>query len=327
MNILPISRRRLPFLLILLVISGILQAQQLDASNRRLFLKRYQSLKPETPGAITDIQLSQSEVQQGQSLKIKISTSKVLKTGKISVFGQTQPLTELPEPSMDGNETPEYGGFIGIPYNQKPGRYAINVQLQFPDGSVFLRQVTVEVRSMEFPKESIRISKFKNKKLPAPLMKHLEDENRLFAQLLQRVTPAKFFSEPFIQPIEGRITSRFGASRLYNGADERVHRGVDIANQAGTPVKAANTGRVILAKPLVYHGNTVVIDHGMGVVSIYNHLQKIDVQENTDVTRGDIVGKVGSTGVVTGPHLHWSLSVQDTRVDPMYWVYQSDLAQ
>jgi murein DD-endopeptidase MepM/ murein hydrolase activator NlpD len=98
------------------------------------------------------------------------------------------------------------------------------------------------------------------------------------------------------------------------------HKGVDLSGAPGTPVKAPNGGRVVLSRALKVHGNTVVLDHGQGILSILNHLQDRLLHEGQRVEKGSLVGHVGSTGMVTGPHLHWGLSVAGVRVDPLSWV-------
>ena len=108
-----------------------------------------------------------------------------------------------------------------------------------------------------------------------------------------------------------------GSRSIFNGQPRSPHSGADFLSPAGTPVAAPNAGRVVLADDLYYTGGTIVIDHGVGVISVFAHLSSIDVTEGTAVNVGDVVGKVGATGRVTGAHLHWTLRVGGTRVDPL----------
>ena len=129
------------------------------------------------------------------------------------------------------------------------------------------------------------------------------------------------FSGKFIKPLEGKITSAFGSYRLYNGKKLGDHRGVDIGgNPIGTPIKASNSGKVIFAKKLPTLGSAIIIDHGQGIHSLYMHMSKILVSMGDFVKKGQIIGKVGSTGLSTGPHLHWGISIHDTRINPMYLI-------
>jgi murein DD-endopeptidase MepM/ murein hydrolase activator NlpD len=121
----------------------------------------------------------------------------------------------------------------------------------------------------------------------------------------------------FIRPVPQRANSAFGTRSVFNGEPRNAHSGADFLSPAGTPVKSAASGRVMLAKNLYYSGNTVIVDHGLGVFSMFAHLSRIDVKPGTDVTEGQVVGLVGATGRVTGPHLHWTARVSGARVDPL----------
>jgi murein DD-endopeptidase MepM/ murein hydrolase activator NlpD len=122
---------------------------------------------------------------------------------------------------------------------------------------------------------------------------------------------------PFIRPVPHRANSRFGTRSVFNGEPRVPHGGTDFLSPVGTPVKAPNAGRVVVARDLFFTGNTVIVDHGFGTFSMLAHLSRIDVAEGESVARGRIVGLVGATGRVTGPHLHWSLRVAGARVDPL----------
>ena len=125
------------------------------------------------------------------------------------------------------------------------------------------------------------------------------------------------FLNGFVQPVKGIITGVFGSQRVLNGKPKSPHRGLDIANNEGTPVVSTNDGIVILAEPdLYYTGGTIVVDHGYGVKSIYAHLASVDVTLNSKIKKNEVIGTVGSTGRSTGPHLHWGIMVFDTYVDP-----------
>jgi murein DD-endopeptidase MepM/ murein hydrolase activator NlpD len=130
----------------------------------------------------------------------------------------------------------------------------------------------------------------------------------------------KYFSGQFIRPTTGRISMAFGPQEYINGSESGRHRGLDFAAPAGTMVKASNSGIVKLAEYLPAHGNTVVIEHGQGIFTYYAHLKKIIVVNGTKVAKGQPIGLIGATGVATGPHLHFSVSLHNLRVDPMQWL-------
>ena len=142
-------------------------------------------------------------------------------------------------------------------------------------------------------------------------------ENKVIKEKKLVNTDSTFFVSSFIIPTEGIISGVFGSQRILNGKAKSPHRGLDIANNEGTPVVSTNDGLVVLAEPdLYYTGGTIVIDHGYGVKSIYAHLATVDVELNNTVKRNEVIGTVGSTGRSTGPHLHWGIMVFDTYIDP-----------
>ena len=142
------------------------------------------------------------------------------------------------------------------------------------------------------------------------------------------MTPEKFWNGPFLRPTRGRVSTVFGVRRYYNGvfAQDYYHRGVDYAASRGTPIVAPAAGRVVLvgreSQGFRLHGNTVGLDHGQGVLSIFLHLHQIDVREGDFVAAGQRLGTVGATGASTGPHLHWGLYVLGEAVDPVPWRFQ-----
>ena len=126
-----------------------------------------------------------------------------------------------------------------------------------------------------------------------------------------------YWQKGFILPVEGRISGNFGNQRIFNGIPKSPHSGTDIAAPAGTEVKAAGDGIVVLnGKDYFYTGNMVIIDHGQGLQTIYAHLQESKVKLGDKVKQGDVIGLVGSTGRATGPHLHWGASLNNVRFRP-----------
>ena len=145
-------------------------------------------------------------------------------------------------------------------------------------------------------------------------------ERATLAQVFAGFTPERRWSGAWIMPAPGVMTNGFGLMRSINGGPYYPHTGTDIANNTGTPIAAAATGVVALARPMYLYGNVVVVDHGAGVFSGYNHLDSISVVEGQSVTIGDLLGFMGETGFVSGPHLHWEVVIGGVRTDPMLWV-------
>jgi murein DD-endopeptidase MepM/ murein hydrolase activator NlpD len=150
----------------------------------------------------------------------------------------------------------------------------------------------------------------------------IANERATLAQTFSRFTPERLWSGAWILPAPGPITNGFGLMRSINGGLYYPHTGTDIANEKGTPVAAAASGVVALARPMYLYGNVVIIDHGAGVFSGYNHLDSIAVTEGQAVTIGDLVGFMGDTGFVSGPHLHWEAIIGGVRTDPLPWTQQ-----
>ena len=173
---------------------------------------------------------------------------------------------------------------------------------------------TVPVRPRTYSTTELSVaSRFSN---PAPeVLRRIERERDLVRSTLRQVTPEWLIDGNFVRPRSTRITSPFGQKRLFNGDLQSRHWGVDLAGDVGTPVRVAGRGRIMIARELYYAGNAVYVSHGFGVFTGYYHLSEIDVTEGQIVERGQVIGKVGATGRVTGPHLHWSFFVDGERLD------------
>ena len=124
----------------------------------------------------------------------------------------------------------------------------------------------------------------------------------------------------FIIPADGIVTGKFGTKRFYNGKEGSFHNGLDVAAEKGSPIISPSKGKVILTGNYYYNGKFIVIDHGKGLKSIFIHLDDILVEEGEVISKGDLIGKIGNTGKSTGPHLHWSLLLNKTYVDPEYFL-------
>lgn len=159
----------------------------------------------------------------------------------------------------------------------------------------------------------------KNKRQVNPDPAELKRFEREYAEQVaayRRFTPGQPSNVLMQAPVSGRMSSPFGLRRFFNGEERNPHVGLDLAASAGTPVKAPAAGRITLVGDYFFNGRTVLIDHGQGFITMVCHLSAIDVKVGQTVARGEVVGKVGATGRATGPHLHWTISLNDARVDP-----------
>ncbi|WP_457639256.1 M23 family metallopeptidase [Persephonella sp.] len=199
--------------------------------------------------------------------------------------------------------------FYAIPYDA--GRVAIlNV---IKNGKIIYRKF-IKIHQKKYPVSRITV---KERKKTKELLKRIQDEYRLIRKVLSIKTTPLFTEDRFIPPLKKLVVSTpFGAKRIINGKKRSIHWGTDFSAPEGTPVYATLTGRVVLARELFYTGKTVIINHGGGLFSLYAHLSQINVKEGQTVKGGQVIGKVGSTGRSTGPHLHFGIYLNGLRVDP-----------
>jgi murein DD-endopeptidase MepM/ murein hydrolase activator NlpD len=174
---------------------------------------------------------------------------------------------------------------------------------------------TVEIHPAHYRTSSLTVApKFIE---PGPeALKQIEAENQFKRKVLAASAPEPLWLGSFRAPVNAPSTDSFGTRRIFNGKLASIHKGMDFHAATGTPVRAGNSGVVVLAWPLYYEGNCVIIDHGLGLFTLYLHMSRIDVQEGQRVTTGDRLGLSGATGRVTGPHLHWAVRWQGAYLDP-----------
>jgi murein DD-endopeptidase MepM/ murein hydrolase activator NlpD len=264
---------------------------------------------------LVDIDVTNMSPKQGDAIWIKINASQPIASGTIKLKKKTFKLFK------NNREPNQYLTCIGISRYIQPKKTNLTFSFTFADGSTYQTTRPIRIESANFIKEHIKLTPKKYKISQDKSSR--KSENRLIGNAFQTTTPSKKFSGPFIWPVDGRITSDFGTQRVYNNKPGWSHSGTDISAELGTPIKASQSGTIILAKSLNVHGNTVMINHGWGIVSIYNHLDKINVKINDKISKGDMIGTVGSTGIATGTHLHFGISVQSIRVNPKDWVFNT----
>lgn len=179
-------------------------------------------------------------------------------------------------------------------------------------------QAHIDVTPRDWPIERVNGVPPKTVAPPPAIAERIKREQAAVTAARQRDDARTDFAKPFIWPVEGRISGRFGNQRIYNGTPGTPHSGMDIAAAQGTPVKAPAAGLVTFANTNLYlTGGTLLIDHGQGVSSNFLHLSRIDVRPGQYVQQGQVIGAVGATGRATGPHLHWGMNWFDVRVDPL----------
>ncbi|MCC7287422.1 MAG: peptidoglycan DD-metalloendopeptidase family protein [Burkholderiaceae bacterium] len=222
-------------------------------------------------------------------------------------------------PLMVLGDASNWVALVGIPLSAKPGSAAIEVR---GPGHAELR-VSYQIEPKQYAEQRLKVAPRTVDLSPEDLARY-ERERVHQSEVIATFTdhlPAALRMRP---PTPGVRSSSFGLRRVFNGQPRAPHSGMDIAAAAGTPVVAPAAGRVIDRGNYFFNGNTVWIDHGAGLLSMLCHLSAIDVEPGQQVAAGQRIGAVGATGRVTGPHLHWSLSLNRTMVDPALFVRDDD---
>lgn len=204
---------------------------------------------------------------------------------------------------------------LGIDLDEKPGERTAEAAMTMEDGRVARRGIAIDVAAKQYPTQPLKVAG-KFVELSKSDLARSQREEREVGAIYRQITSEIVPDEPFTVPIPGETGTNFGVRRVFNGEPRAPHSGADLHAAKGTPVHATNHGRVVLAKSLFFTGNTVIVDHGLGIYSLYAHLSRIDVKRGEIVKNGQVVGLSGATGRVTAPHLHWAMRVQGARVDP-----------
>jgi murein DD-endopeptidase MepM/ murein hydrolase activator NlpD len=205
---------------------------------------------------------------------------------------------------------------VGVDLDSRPGDHAVDVTFSYEDGRTRVVREPVQVRAEQYPTTELQVEE-RFVELSPEDQARADREAAETSAIYDTFTPQSYWSEAFAVPVRGAQDGRnFGHRRVFNGQPRAPHSGADLRASTGTPIYAANRGRVVLAKDLFFSGNAVYIDHGHGLYTTYLHLSEIDVAVGQVVERGEQLGLAGATGRVTGPHLHWGVRLLDARVDP-----------
>ena len=253
-------------------------------------------LWPQRPAAVQNdgtaraISIFPESIHPGDVVRVQISGSERF---TINVFGK------------------EFASLVGVDLDTKPGTYPLRVKL--PGGAVLTNSLIVVAKN--FTVRRLRVAP-DFVEPPPDTVERITRELKLTEGIFHTTTPKKW-SGAFVLPVDGTPTSNFGTRSYFNGQRRSPHAGVDFLAAPGTPIRAANHGVIALAEPLYFTGNTVIVDYGDGLYSLFAHLSRIDVMKGESVIPESIVGLLGATGRVTGAHLHWSVRLQGARVDPL----------
>jgi murein DD-endopeptidase MepM/ murein hydrolase activator NlpD len=188
------------------------------------------------------------------------------------------------------------------------------------------RSFAFEVRAKRYPEQHITLKDKRYVEPGAEELKRIEREQEIIARAFATWSDTDP-SLAFVLPASGRLTSGFGLRRFFNRQPRQPHSGLDVAAPSGTAVNAPAGGTVIATGDYFFNGQTVFLDHGQGLITMYNHLSRTAVKEGDRVAPGQQIGEVGMTGRVTGAHLHWTVSLNNARVDPTLFIDPRELHQ
>jgi murein DD-endopeptidase MepM/ murein hydrolase activator NlpD len=237
--------------------------------------------------------------------------------GGVATFKLPGALDERPVVTFEGKpvmvvrQAAGWLAILGISLDAEPGELAISVQQPGADE----RKVTFKVVPKSYRTQQLKVP-------PSQVNLSPEDEARVARETekvraaLAAFTPDAPATLRLAAPVNGPRSSSFGLRRVFNGESRRPHGGMDIAAPTGTPIKAPLAGRVVDVGTYFFNGNNVIVDHGQGLMTMYCHLSKIGVDVGQELRRGEVLGLVGATGRVTGPHLHWGVTLNGNSVDP-----------
>lgn len=199
----------------------------------------------------------------------------------------------------------------------KPGLYPLDLQAETTAGQAISFEKKIRLQHQRYPRVLVPL------KVPGPYTAPSPEDQRQIAQdketkaeVFKTVSAGREWKGSFAPPVDAEISDVFGVERVFNGAVQSTHQGLDFRVPTGTTVAAVNSGRVILARPLFFEGSCVVIDHGQGLLTLYLHLSKFAVQEGDEVKKGQEIGLSGGTGRATGPHLHLAVRWQGVYLNP-----------
>lgn len=257
-----------------------------------------------TPTKLTiSVELSANKVGQGHPFFVKLSSSRAV-SATATLDGYTIPLM-----ASKG----AYWGSLGFSRLSLLGPRAVTVNVRDAEGQTASQRLPLEVVATQFEVSTIDV---------VPTAFDASDfvkEEAFLRSVWTVVTPRQLWSGLFARPINSAITSPFGEIRIWKDGSRDSHEGTDFEGVTGTPIYAAADGVVALAQPLVVRGNVVIIDHGLGVYTGYYHFSELLVKKGDAIKQGQLLGKMGATGRVTGPHLHWDMIVGGVNVDGLEW--------
>ena len=253
------------------------------------------------------VSLEPVEVVQGGILQIKASGKDLTRVQAI-----------FPDRNLIFVRGPDgvFSALWGVDLEQRPDVLDLVVEVRNRREEKWLSRLTAYVKGRVFSTEAISVPPAFDQ-LDRATLNRIEKEKNEFTRLWKIQSPSRLWEERFAAPVPGAVSSPFGLRRVVNGLARAPHDGVDLRAALGSEVVAVNRGRVVLQGDFFFSGNSVVLDHGGGLYTMYFHLSEFRAQKDSVVRKGEVIGLAGMTGRVTGPHLHWAARLNGARIDPM----------
>jgi len=256
------------------------------------------------------VRVVNAEVGNAKTALLKFAKEKGVEYKEI-VF-EKKKIKIFPNPWNDK----QYYALVPISYYETLGQKTLKI-FYLRNGKKELKNIILKIKDAHYKKETLHVSASKvNPKLPQ-VKQRIAKEYKEAMKIYNTVTCKSYIKSKFILPMQSNITSDFGTARVYNGSLKGYHSGTDFRAKMGTPIIAANDGKVVLVKKRFYSGGTVIIDHGEGIYTCYFHMSKFNVKADQLVQKGELLGLSGKSGRVTGPHLHFSARIDGVQVDPL----------
>lgn len=260
-------------------------------------------------GGLT-VRLSSLQPAQGSLVVVEVVGASPLSGLRAEASGQALHFWQ------DANPENRYRALLGVDLERQPGGLPLAVEAELAGGAREACRALVSVQDGRFAVERLEVAR-RFVELSATDLERAEREAQRLRELFAQVSPERLWAGGFRLPVEDReAAGNFGRRRVLNNQPRSPHSGEDFPGPAGTRVVAAQRGRVVLAEELFFSGNTVVLDHGLGLYTFYGHLESIAVEPGRVVEAGTLLGRLGATGRVSGPHLHWAARLNRARVNP-----------
>ncbi len=247
-------------------------------------------------------------LQPGDVVRIELNPATDFFSATLTWQNRKIPLSLLPNGRM--------AALVGIPRDTAAGNHQARLQVAAHNGLRHSQLVNLPIRKKVFPEQHLNLPPRQVSPDRNAMDRHRRERAEL-DRIFSRPQQARFWDKPFQLPVQGKLLSPFGVQRILNGQPRSYHSGVDQRARLGEPVASSGGGQVVLVADHFFAGKSVYIDHGMGILTMYFHLSRIDVSEGDRVMAGQIIGLAGATGRASGPHLHWGARVHNCKVDPL----------